>query len=71
MKDENQNIDFQKAKEAGIRFYSSPEEKEIAYLKEAMARTDKEKFLFLMNLIKIQRLMKRAKPLEKIPNNGR
>ena len=65
MKEDNQHIDFEKAKEAGIRFYESPEEKEIAYLKEAMARTDKEKFLFLMNLIRIQRLMKRAKFIEK------
>ena len=65
MKEENKNIDFEKAKAAGIRFYASPEEKEMAYLEEAMARTDQEKFLYLMNLIKMQRVMKRAKFVEK------
>lgn len=53
--------ELEEAQKAGIRFYSSPEEKELAYLKEGMARTDKEKFLFLMNLIRLQRTMQRAK----------
>lgn len=51
---------FWKAKAAGIRFYSSPEEKELAYLKEGLARTDKERFLFLMKLMRLHRTMKRA-----------
>lgn len=55
-----QHIELQKAKEAGIRFYSSPQGKDLAYLQEGIARTDKEKFLFLMNLIKLHRTMQRA-----------
>lgn len=51
----------QKATEAGIRFYASPEEKELAYLKEGLARTDKERFLFLMNLMRLERVMRKAK----------
>ena len=43
-----------------IRFYSSPEEQEIARLKEAISRTDTEKFYFLMNLMKLQKLMKKG-----------
>lgn len=53
--------DLQKAKEAGIRFYSSSQEKEWAYLKEGMARTDKERFLFLLNLMQLERTMKKAR----------
>ena len=53
--------ELQKAKEAGIRFYSSPEEKELAYLKEGLARTDKERFMFLMNLIRLEQVMKKAR----------
>jgi hypothetical protein len=53
--------DLQKAKQAGIRFYSSPEEKELAYLKEGLARTDKERFLFLMNLMRLERIMRRTR----------
>ena len=55
------NKDLQAAKAAGIRFYSSPEEKEQAYLKEAFARTDKERFQFLMNLMRLERMMRKAK----------
>jgi hypothetical protein len=55
------NKEMETAKEAGIRFYFSPEEKESAYLKEGLVRTDKERFLFLLNLIRLERLMKRAK----------
>lgn len=53
--------EIQAAKAAGIRFYSSPEEKERAYLMEGLARTDKERFLFLMNLMKLERIMRKAK----------
>ena len=60
MKKYNENIDISKAEEAGIRFYSSQEEQEMAYLKEALNRTDEEKFLFLMNLMKIQNLFKKT-----------
>ncbi len=60
MSDHIPNEDIQKAKEAGIRFYTSQEEKNLAYLKEGMARTDKEKFLFLMNLMRLERIMKRT-----------
>jgi hypothetical protein len=59
-----QKKELEEAQKAGIRFYSSPEEKDLAYLKEGMERSDKEKFLFLMNLIKLQRTMKRAKQLK-------
>lgn len=54
------DIERKKAEEVGIRFYSSPEEQELAYLKEGLARTDKERFLYLMNLMKLQRVMKKA-----------
>ena len=45
----------------GPRFYSSPEEQELARLKEAINRTDSEKFFFLMNLMKLQRTMSKGK----------
>ncbi len=61
MKDYPDNIDVQKAKEAGIRFYNSSEAQELAYLKEALKRTDEEKFLFLTNLMKMQLIMQKAK----------
>ncbi len=48
---------MEEAQKAGIHFYSSPEERDLAYLREGVARTDKEKFLFLMNLIRLQRTM--------------
>ena len=58
-----QKKELEEAQKAGIRFYSSPEEKDLAYLKEGMARTDKEKFLYLMKLIRLQRTMARAKQI--------
>jgi hypothetical protein len=45
----------------GPRFYSSSEEQELARLKEAINRTDTEKFFFLMNLMKLQRTMQKGK----------
>ena len=51
-----------KAEEAGIRFYSSAEEQELAYLKEGLARTPTERFQFLMHLMNMQRVMQKAKP---------
>ena len=47
--------------EEGPRFYSSPEEQEMARLKEAINRSDSEKFFFLMNLMKLQRTMQKGK----------
>jgi len=44
----------------GIRFYSSPEEQELSRLKEAIKRTDTEKFLFLMGLMKLQKSMQKG-----------
>lgn len=64
MKNELQKNEIEAAQKAGIRFYASPEEKELAYLQEGMARTDKEKFLFLMNLMRLQRTMQRAKQIK-------
>ena len=52
--------DRKKAEEAGIRFYASTEEKELAYLKEGIARTPKERFLFLLKLMSMQRTMSKA-----------
>jgi hypothetical protein len=43
-----------------IRFYSSLEEQELSRLKEAINRTDTEKFLFLMSLMKLQKLMRKG-----------
>ena len=60
MKKSLSDTEFQKAKEAGIRFYASPEEKKWEYLKEGLARTDQERFLILLNLMKLERIMKRA-----------
>ena len=56
MKKYSDDID-KKLVKGDIRFYSSPEEQEISRLKEAINRTDTEKFLFLMNLMKLQKLM--------------
>lgn len=44
-------------KESDIRYYSSPEAQELARLKEAISRTDEEKFIYLMNLMKLQKTM--------------
>jgi hypothetical protein len=44
-----------------IRFYSSPEEQDKARLKEAINRTNAENFQFLMNLMKMQQIMKKGK----------
>lgn len=59
MKKYYHDIDKESVKE-DIRFYSSPEEQELSRLKEAINRTDTEKFLFLMNLMKLQKLMRKG-----------
>jgi len=64
MKNYPHNIDVQKAEEAGIRFYNSSQEQELAYLKEALKRTDEEKFLFLTNLMKMQLVMQKGKCID-------
>ncbi len=50
------------AEEAGIRFYSSAEDKEMAQLREAINRSDTDKFYHLMNLMKLQKLMITSMP---------
>jgi hypothetical protein len=47
-------------KNRGPRYYASAEEQELARLKEAINRTDKEKFLFLMQLMKLQLRLKQG-----------
>ena len=56
---------IEEMKAMGVKFYESPQEQELAYLREGLHRTDEEKFLFLMHLMKWQRLMKGAKFIEK------
>jgi hypothetical protein len=65
-----QNDQISKAKEAGIRFYSSPEEQEEARLQEALNRTPTERFQFLMHLMKLQRLMNQEKTTPKKSNGS-
>jgi hypothetical protein len=60
MSDTISEHELQKAKEAGIRFYSSQAEQELAHLKDGLARSDKERFLFLLNLMQLDRIMKNA-----------
>jgi len=60
MKKYEENKAKTKAEESGIRFYSSAEEQELSRLKEAVNRTDTEKFYHLMTLMKMQQLMKNA-----------
>ena len=45
----------------GIRFYASSKEQELFRLKEAVNRTDEEKFYFLMHLMKMQQILKKGK----------
>jgi hypothetical protein len=49
-----------KVEERGPRFYSSQEEQEQIRLIEAINRTDEEKFLFLMHLMKLQQSFKQG-----------
>ena len=55
---QEQEIKLQKN---SIRFYASAEEQELHRLKEAINRTDTEKFYFLMNLMKMQQTMKKGR----------
>lgn len=56
---------MEEMKAMGVKFYNSSEEAELDYLREGLKRTDEERFLFLMHLMKWQRLMKKAKFIEK------
>ncbi len=47
-------------KEADIRFYTSVEEQERDRLRQAINRSDTEKFYFLMNLMKTQEILKKG-----------
>ena len=49
-----------KVEERGPRVYASQEEHEQMRLIEAMNRTDEEKFLFLMHLMKFQQSFKQG-----------
>lgn len=60
MKKYEQNKAKSLAEERGIRFYTSSEEQELSRLKEAINRTDTEKFYHLMTLMKMQQAMKNA-----------
>lgn len=60
MKNYNADKAESMAEESGIRFYTTPEEQELSRLKDAINRTDTEKFYHLMALMKIQRSIKNA-----------
>jgi hypothetical protein len=61
---ENEHLESKEEKvqinKSKMQFYSSPEEQELARLKEAINRTDTEKFYFLMTLMKMNNSMKKA-----------
>lgn len=52
---------MEEMKAMGVKFYESPEEQELNYLKEGLARTDEERFFYLMRLMNTGRLLKQAK----------
>lgn len=52
-------------KALGVRFYNSAEEQGEAYLKDALARTPEQRFLFLTMLMKEGRVMASVKFLDK------
>lgn len=60
MEDEKKHILQEPVKPYGPRFYSSAEEQEMERLKEAIQRTDEEKFYHLMMLMKLEKTMSRA-----------
>ncbi|MBD0294650.1 MAG: hypothetical protein ICV84_05515, partial [Flavisolibacter sp.] len=47
-------------KEADIRFYTSVEEQDRDRLRQAINRSDTDKFYFLMNLMKTQQILKKG-----------
>ncbi len=52
-------------KAMGVKFYDSPEEAELDYLREGLKRTPEERFRFLMMLMKMQETMKKARLIHK------
>ena len=56
---------MEEMKKMGVKFYNSPEEAELDYLREGLKRTPEERFLFLMKLMKIQETLKRGKLIHK------
>lgn len=65
MKNGLTELEIEQAKALGVRFYESPEEQELDYLREALKRTPEERFCFLMKLMKMQETMKQAKWVNK------
>lgn len=66
MSDQNPDISLTPEEwAAGIRKYRNAEEQDLARLKEAMNRTGDEKFAYLMNLMRIQRLYEQSMKLQK------
>ena len=47
-------------KAMGVKFYDSPEEAELDYLREGLKRTPTERFQFLMMLMREGRAMQKA-----------
>ena len=66
MEDEKKNILQEPTTPYGPRFYASAEEQEMERLKEAIQRTDEEKFHYLMMLMKIGKTMAKATITNKI-----
>ena len=56
---------MEEMKAMGVKFYESPEEQELDYLREGLRRSDEERFLYLMKLMNIGRLLKQAKLVAK------
>lgn len=56
---------IEEMKAMGVKFYNSPEEAELDYLREGLRRTPEERFLFLMKLMKIQETLKKGKLVHK------
>lgn len=52
--------------QSAMRFYASPEEQELERLKENINRSATEKFHMLMTMMKIGKLMKKAKIHHKV-----
>ena len=48
-------------KAMGVKFYESPEEAELDYLREGLKRTPEERYFFLMMLMREGRAMKTAR----------
>jgi hypothetical protein len=61
MSKDNSNNDFHNRPVINqIRFYKSADDQDLDRIKEAVNRTDAEKFAFLMNLMKLQLTFKKG-----------